>query len=358
MKLRPVRTVGVGVVLGLVVSLVAVSRAQTSGTPLPLVTALQAAAEAAEVQLIVAGVPAAEVYLPVTSDDWHAALVGLALVHGLTVCELGPRTLLVTDSPHAAAVCGDSHEEHAEPQPSPVLEPVGSGAELPAPEEEPGPVEEEGEGALVYRVRVLQLDESRARELGLDWGAGVLDVAGRLVVSGWQLANGVWPSSGLGEVVRFLESEGVAMRLDDVELVTRDGAPVRFQRGGTINVNLVGGGDAAISARYDYGLTLDLSGQRRGEAVALAWTFADSAPGNVSDPRNVQLASTTASGLVDVPCGHSIVLAGMGSVREGVAGEGLPVLASAAGAGWAFGTAAVSSGRVSYVVTVDVGCRA
>lgn len=359
MKRRPVRTVLLGVLVGLCASFGYVSLAQTSGVPLPLVTALQAAAAGADVELVVAlDGSGAEVYLPTLSDDWHTVLVQLALVHGLTVCELGPRTLLVTDSPHAAVVCGGTDEEQPDDGAAGEVDASGPRTELPAPEEEPGPVEEQGHGSVVYRVRVLQLDEARAQELGLDWGAGVFDLAGRLVVAGYQAMQGLWPSVALGDMVRFLESEGVAVRVEDVELRTRGGETVTFQRGGTINVNLVGGGDATISQRYNYGLTLDLTGTLRGEVVELAYTFVDAAPGNVSDPRNVQLSNTSASGRLDVPCGFATVLAGIGSRRESVAGEGLPVLASVPGAGYAFGVSTVNSSRVAYVVTVDVGCPA
>lgn len=345
-----------GVLLGLCVSFGYVSVAQTSGVPLPLVLALQAAAEAADVELIVAGVPAADVYLPTTADDWSLVLRRLAAVYGLTVCDVGASTVLVTDSPHAAALCGGTDAELQTQEPARFERPAPVGGPVPAEAPEPAPEPEAEPGAVVYRLRVLQLDEARAQELGLDWGAGVLDVAGRLIVAGYQAVNGVWPSAALLDMVRFLESEGVAMRLDDVELRTRGGQTVRFQRGGTINVNLVGGGDATISQRYDYGLTVDLTGTLRDDEVALQYVFTDSAPGNVSDPRNVQLASTSASGLLDVPCGYSTVLAGIGSRRESIAGEGLPVLASAPGVGYGFGASIVNSSRVSYVVTVDVGC--
>lgn len=348
-----------GVLLGLVVSASYVGFAQTRGEPMPLVTALQASAEAAGLSLIVAGVPAADVYLPQTSDDWGDVLRSLAVAFGLEVCELGPKTWLVTDSPHSGAICGGDHESEPVHEPQPDAERTGTAAAaLPAPETEPQPEPEAAPGSLVYRLRVLQLDENRAEELGLDWGAGVFDVAGRLVLAGHQVAAGFWPSSGLGEIVRFLETEGVAVRLDDLELRARGGEPVRFQRGGTINVNLVGGGEASIVQRFDYGLTLELVGVIHGEEVALRYSFGDSAPGNVTDPRNVQLSTTSASGVIDLPCGYSTVLAGLGSAREGHQGRGLPVLGEVAALGYVFGTSAYTDSRVSYVVTVDVECRA
>lgn len=347
------RVLVVGVLLGLALSFGYVALAQTVRTEsMPLVTALQVSALAADVHVVVASVPVAEVWLPVTADDWREVFLGIAGAFGLTVCDLGPDTVLVSDSPNAVALCGP--REAAE-----VLEaaPVEVGvveAEV-MPVEVPGVVEVERVG-LVYRVRVLQLDETRAVDLGLDWSGGVFETAARLLAGGYAVSQGVFPVAEMGRLVRFLESEGVAMRLEDVELRSEAGVPVSFNRGGTIAVNLVGGGESSIVERFQYGLGLDLDGRVEAGVVELVYRFVDSAPSNVSDPSNVQIASTTSSSRVRVPCGHSVVVAAVGSSREGVQGSGLPGLGALPGVGYAFGAAGVVGGRSSLVVTVDVGC--
>src|SRR5690606_34645645 len=119
---------------------------------------------------------------------------------------------------------------------------------------------------------------------------------------GYGIANGFWPVETMGELVRFLESEGVAMRLEDVELRSGSGRAVSFNRGGSISVNLVGGGGASIVENYAYGLGLELLGLVEDGMVELDYSFTDSAPSNVADPSNVQLASTTSRSVVRVPC--------------------------------------------------------
>lgn len=348
------RALVAGSLLGLLLSFGYVSVAQTvRGESMPLVTALQSAALAADVQLVVAGVPVGDVFLPAVADDWRSVLEGLAAAFGLHVCDLGPSTLLVTDSEEAGRLCAPVIEELGEAAVEIVEEPEAVSAELVPVVELVAPVVSSD---LVYRVRVLQLDETRAVDLGLDWSGGVFETAARLLAGGYAVSRGIFPVEEMGSLVRFLESEGVAMRLEDVELRSYGGVPVRFNRGGTIAVNLVGGGAAAIVERYQYGLGLDLEGVEADGVVELRYQFTDSAPSNVSDPSNVQISSTTSASVVRVPCGHSVVLAAIGSAREGSQGAGLPVLAAVPGVGYAFGTGGVVQGRTTFVVTVDVGC--
>lgn len=354
---RGVRAVTVGLLLGLAVSFVVVARANSvNGEPMPLVTALQAAALAADLHVVVAGVPAADVYLPVTSGDWRAVLFALAVTHGLTVCELAPDTVLVSDSEAASGFCeGPALNTDSAVVPE-AVESVRTSEVAAEPAEAASQAEVIAPAGLVYRVRVLQLDETRAIDLGLDWSGGVFETAAKLMAGGYAAIQGLFPVAQMGDLVRFLESEGVAMRLEDVELRSESGVPVSFNRGGTIAVNLVGGGGATIVERFSYGLGLDLDGTEEGGVVALRYRFSDSAPSNVSDPSNVQLASTTSNSLVRVPCGHSVVVAAIGSSREGSQGSGLPGLAGIPGAGYAFGVGGVVQGRSTFVVTVDVGC--
>ena len=61
------RAIGLGLLLGLLLPAVIVVRAQSSSAPLPLVVALQATAMAAGVDLVVADVPVADVWLPASS---------------------------------------------------------------------------------------------------------------------------------------------------------------------------------------------------------------------------------------------------------------------------------------------------
>lgn len=350
---RPARTVLVGLLLGTLLSFAYLGAAQTSGHPLPLVTALQASAEAAEVSLIVADVPATEVYLPQFADDWRRVLVQLAFAHGLVVCEVGPNTLMVSGSQHAHKLCAPEPEEVTHVG---DLEPVAQVAALApvtvAPVTEPEAAALE---AVRYRLRVMQLDESRAASLGIDWAGRAFETAS-LLAGGWLVAKtGMIPSPQLDEVIVFLEREGVAMRLEDLELGGVLGRPVTFNRGGSINVSLPSEG-GGIQRTYSYGLQVTVTGHREGDGLLLDYVVTDSNPSNVTDPMNVQLTSTDTRAAVLAECGQSVVLASLYSERDEGQGAALPVAGRVPALGYLGGVGSDSLGRVAVVLTLDVAC--
>lgn len=351
-RLRSLRTVALGVFLGVLLSVVYVGNAQTNGYPMPLVTALQAAAEAAEISLVVADVPNAEVYVPQVADDWREVLVQLAGAFGLHVCEIGSNTLLVTGSEHAAKVC--AAEDAAEA----VLSAVESApaVEVVAPPAEVVTMAEELAG-IRYRLRVVQVDETRAASLGIDWAGRAFETAS-LLAGGWLVAKtGMIPSPALDDVIVFLEREGVAMRLEDLELGGIIGWPVTFNRGGSINVSLPSEG-GGIQRTFTYGLQVTVTGDREGDGLVLRYVIRDSNPSNVSDPGNIQLTATDTESAVLSGCGQSVVLASLYSEREAGQGSALPVLGRVPGVGYLGGVGTDTTGRVAVVLTLDVMCEA
>lgn len=351
MKRRPVRTVLLGLLVGLCVSFGYVSLAQTSGVPMPLVTALQAAAVAADVELVVADVPSADVYLPSLADDWRTVLVQLASVHGLTVCELGPRTLLVSASEHARRLCGEAagelvQEEHAG-EPDVIAEPVV------VDEAEAVPLAE----TVRYRLRIVQLDETRAASLGIDWAGRAFETASLLAGGVALVELGFMPSPALDDVLIFLEREGIATRLEDLELGGILGRPVTFDRGGSINVSLPSEG-GGIQRSFTYGLQVTVTGERHGDGLLLEYVISDSNPSNVADPENIQLTATSTRSVTRAGCGESVVLASLYSARDEGQGSALPVIGRVPGVGYLGGVGTDTIGRVAVVVTLDVMCGA
>lgn len=350
MTRRGVRTVLLGLLLGTLLSFAYLGVAQTSGHPLPLVTAMQAAAEAAEVSLIVADVPVTEVYLPQFADDWRRVLTQLAFAHGLVVCEVGPNTLMVSGSEHAHKLCTPEPEATTDvgPVEAPAVEEAA--AAEPVPVVEAAPLE-----AVRYRLRVVQLDETRAASLGIDWAGRAFETAS-LLAGGWLVAKtGMIPSPQLDDVIVFLEREGVAMRLEDLELGGVLGRPVTFNRGGSINVSLPSEG-GGIQRTYSYGLQVTVTGHREGGGLLLDYVVTDSNPSNVTDPMNVQLTSTDTRAAVLAECGQSVVLASLYSERDEGQGAALPVVGRVAALGYFGGVGSDSLGRVAVVLTLDVLC--
>lgn len=344
------------VVIGVWAGLLQFGQAQTrivEATPVRLPDALLVLGLIAERDMMLLQVPAdADVVLPVQIDDWGLLLDQLTYVHGLEWClagwniVVGPegkvchenvpaRELVgaVVDSQHATAV------EAAEAGSTP-------GAGVRQEEMEPR--------ALRLRLRVVQIDERRATELGLNWRGGVFETAATLVGGSRLLVGGVFPPPVFDDLVQFLETEGVATRLEDVTLGTVEREEVVFNRGGTINVTLAR--ETSIERSYQYGLGLRAVAEFMGEdRLLLRYTFDDSAP-TVQSVELIELAATNSSGAVAVECGETVVLASTVSNRNEGEGGGLPgasrvpVLGYMAGAG---------SDRVtlgSFVVTMEASC--
>lgn len=360
---RWTRVVLAGLVLGLALSFAVVARAQqVDGQSLPVVTALQAVAAAAGVGVIVADVPAIEVWIPQRSGDWLAVLEAIGGALGLEVCEISPGTWLVSGAPGAGVVCAADaeeevgHEEFVAPVPGAVapVGPASSEVEQAAeilPVEVVAPVVE----ALGLRLRVVQIDERRALELGINWRGGVFATAGAILGAGQLIAGGVIPGAVFDRIVSFLETEGVALRLEDVSLATIAGVPVAFNRGGSLNVTLAR--ETSVERSFSYGLGLTVTPERLGDVFLLAYRFDDSSPGATS-PELIELAATTSRGSVLAGCGETVVLASSVTMREVGEGAGLPVAASVPGLGYLAGSRSDRVTLGSFVITLEPLCAA
>lgn len=358
---RWTRVVLVGLTLGLALSFAVVARAQqVDGVPVPLVTALQSVAAAAGVGVIVADVPVVEVWIPQWSGDWLAVLHALAGSFGLHVCEVWPGSWLVSGAVGAGVVCGGGSEARevvgvvAAPG-SPVgLEAVSEVAEdRPTVElEQPQPVAPE---ALGLRLRVVQIDERRALELGINWRGGVFSTVAGIVGAGQLIAGGVVPGPAFDRIVQFLESEGVALRLEDVSLATVAGVPVAFNRGGSLNVTVAR--ETSVERSFQYGLGLTVTPERHGEVFLLRYAFDDSSPG-ATTPELIELAATTSRGSVVAGCGETVVLASAVSMRDVGEGGGLPLVASVPGLGYVAGSRSDRVTLGSFVITLEPLCAA
>lgn len=348
-----------GLVLGLALSFAVVASAQqVDGQSLPVVTAFQAIAAAAGVGVIVADVPAVEVWIPQRSGDWLAVLEAVAGALGLEVCEISAGTWLVSGAPGALLVCsppvaptgGDGLEGGHFPA-------VPAGETVPAEDTAVGVVEvvDLGPEALGLRLRVVQIDERRAFELGINWRGGVFSTASAILGAGQLIAGGVIPGATFDRIVSFLETEGVALRLEDVSLATITGVPVAFNRGGSLNVTLAR--ETSVERSYQYGLGLTVTPRREGDVFVLAYSFDDSSPGTTT-AELIELAATTSRGSVIAGCGQTVVLASSVSMRDVGEGGGLPVLASVPGVGYLAGSRSDRVTLGSFVITLEPLCAA
>ncbi len=208
------------------------------------------------------------------------------------------------------------------------------------------------------RLRLLELNETRALALGLNWDGGIFATAANLVAGVANYNGGALPTPQLDEVVGFLETESLAQRLDDVSLAGFPGEPVRFRSGGDVNVQLVGSGERNISKSFEFGLIVDVTPKRLSEnVVRLDYAVQDVDPGNVSDPTLITRNSQDLTGAQPARCGESIVIGQFVRQRNESVGSGLPGLARVPLAGYAAGITNTSDTSRIYVLTLDLECR-
>jgi hypothetical protein len=208
---------------------------------------------------------------------------------------------------------------------------------------------------LGYRFRVMQIDDSRAARLGIDWRA-LLTTANALAGSVPPVLAGFMASPDLDGFVSALESQGVATRLEDMRLEGVSGEPVSFNRGGSINVSLVGGGDATVSRTFQFGLGFTVTGLVVPGGVRVLYTFDDSSPSNVSDASNVQISSTSNQSSTILECGGSTLLAALSTERFSHDGAGLPGVSRVPVLGYAAGQSSDDQRRSMIAVTLEVSC--
>ncbi len=208
------------------------------------------------------------------------------------------------------------------------------------------------------RLRLLEINETRGLDLGINWDGGILETAGRLIAGAGQYQAGALPTADLDEVVSFLETESIARRLDDVSLAAFPGEPVRFQSGGDVNVQLVGSGERNISKTFEFGLIVDVTPLRLSEnVVRLDYSVQDVDPGNTADPTLITRNSQNLTGAQPAECGQSIVIGQFVRGRGESQGSGLPGVSRVPVFGYGAGVGSTSTATRIYVLTLDLECR-
>lgn len=356
MEARRVRRNGIAVlmVLGIWTMLGHWATAQTQvveSQTVPLGDAFLVLGIVAERDVLVLGVPSVGVQLPREVDDWQGLMTALARAHGLEWClvgwniVVGPEGKVCEEGTPGRRLADEVAHSNSAAAAEIAEGTAGSDQEHMAAATRPE--------ALGLRLRVVQIDERLATELGISWRSGVFNTAAQLVLGGGLIAGGVFPPQSFDEIVSFLETEGVAVRLEDLTLAAVVGYPVVFNRGGTINVTLAR--ETSVERSYTYGLGLTVTASRSDDAVVLEYVFNDSAP-SVQSVELIDIAATSSRGAVVALCGETVVLANSASVRDEGEGGGLPGAARLPGVGWLGGSGSDRVTTGSFVVTLEPVC--
>lgn len=213
---------------------------------------------------------------------------------------------------------------------------------------------------LRYRIRVgvVQVSRSASEAIGINWSEGMFLTAAQLVFGADYLLKGYFPQPDFDKLFEFLATSGVALRRDEYTLMATDTQEVLFNRGGSINVQLVGDGTESIQKSFSYGLGIGLTLTNKGDYIELLYTFSDSSPNSVSNASLIDLTSTTLTSVEYIPCDSVAVLGDVFTERKNFSGEGLPAVSAVPVVGYLGGIGESNEQQASYIITAGIECLA
>lgn len=136
--------------------------------------------------------------------------------------------------------------------------------------------------------------------------------------------------------------------------LTEDQA-TRFQSGGVLQLSLVGSGDnSSIQRTVNYGLLLNLTPRRQGEALSVDVQADLSSPVSINNPALLDVATRSVTSSVLLRPGVGQVVATFMSRRDEQNTSGLPGLSTSPAVGWLAGRSSSSAGSSLVVVTVEL----
>lgn len=344
---RLFRTLAFGLILGITLAVSYVALAQ-EGFSYPVFQAVQILAKVGNFSLVSPQLPDDEVFLPQVIDEGSAyeIMEYVLSLHGFCAVRLHSGVVIITqDCPNRHGGSDDvpdhsgnsGHVDDVHIVEIPILAP-------------------ESIRPVRLRLGFVDVDTTSSESIGINWSE-IFTTANLLRTNLDVVLAGFIGSPQLDNIISALQQRGIATRADEVELVTVSGEAVTFNRGGSINVNLVGAQGATIQQSYNVGLTLSLLPTQTPDGIMLRYQYSDTSPSNVSDPANIQLASTSNSGVMLTQCGATELLAVLNNDRVSMSGQGLPGAIDAPVIGYLGARSSNVSRYSTLVVTVGVYCE-
>ncbi len=219
-----------------------------------------------------------------------------------------------------------------------------------------GRVQEPTVENYVVRLRIIEISERAALSAGFDWGDSVFGTITTLVSGDVLGAARRFLSSDVADAIRFLESEGLGRKLDDLSTPLRSGVPASIQSGGTVSVNLVGGGQQNISTSYSYGLQSNITAEPIEGGALLDLSLQVQTPINISSPNLLNISDRSITNTLEVRCGEAVPLLTLFQLTEDGEGSGLPGVSRVPVVGYLAGSSSEQFARSSVVVTLDLVC--
>lgn len=309
--------------------------------------------------LVLPGVPDVAVNYSFTSVSPEIALATVATAHDLAYC-LSDGLVLVGGRSAVERACaavpgGAVYPVLLGDLVAPVSvtvevpQPVAAPAAVPAVVAPPAPPAPQRVGV---RLRIIELADNSSAAAGVDWSKGLL--SGVVSLAAGALSGSVPSLSSLTftQSLQALERQGLARKLDEVQLSLTVGQSTAFQSGGNLQLSLIGSGETKIERTIPYGLNLTLQPSETADGVQVAVNADLSNAVSTSNTSLLDVARRSVNTTVDLGSAP-VLVAAWSAIREEKNGSGLPGLARIPFAGYVAGQADQSASRSTLVVTLE-----
>ena len=194
------------------------------------------------------------------------------------------------------------------------------------------------ESNLTVGVQFLQVDHSKARDLGIELGDIIIDAKGGAEYQHDKVHEGKDTVSTLGRYktwggnvtasasarINTLLQAGAAKVAYDASFITRSGKPAILQQGGTIHIRIATGDSIGVQA-IDYGLLVQaiptITGQK---LLSTEVTVEASVP--LTTTGDIHLSKYKNSSTFTINAGETICLSGLNQIFEATGESGIPFL--------------------------------
>jgi type IV pilus assembly protein PilQ len=185
------------------------------------------------------------------------------------------------------------------------------------------------------QVRIQEVTESGAANLGLDWTAGIGNFVTKIVggnLTGLFDATRSLAGFNIGATLNASEKQGTSKRVDDASVMMESGQAkvARLRSGGKLRVNIVGTG-AIIKETFDYGVIVDVGNTRidaDGTIHMEVNAKVESLLTPPTDPTLINTSNREAQTTLALKTGQTVLLGGLLSTQNKSSTTGIPFLSS------------------------------
>jgi type II secretory pathway component GspD/PulD (secretin) len=188
---------------------------------------------------------------------------------------------------------------------------------------------------ISVQVRIQEVTETGAQNLGLDWTAGVGNFVTKVIggnLTGLFDATRSLAGFNIGATLNASEKQGTSKRVDDASIIMESGQAkvARLRSGGKLRVNVVGAG-GLIKETFDYGVIIDVGNSRIDNDGTIHLDInakVESLLTAPTDPSIINTSNREAQSTLAIKTGQTVLLGGLLTNQNKSNVTGIPFLSS------------------------------